>query len=490
MISTTAKPKVNSNGRAARGVAMFAVDEIRVGRRHRKDLGDVRELADSIEKVGLLHPIVVLGDKRLVVGQRRLEAFKLLGRDKIPANVAANVEEAYLLAAERDENTCRKAFTPSEIGSLTLEITKRERPAAAARMKASAQKAGKKSGAIRASNGGANCPSVKRDESKRATAIAAQAAGVSRHTAERAAAVVASGDKKLIAQMDRTGKVNSAHRSLLNRKKAAELEKKAAAAVAARPNGDPVWTIIDQDVLVGLQSARNHYQPPRLIFADPPYNIGVDYGEGAAADQLDDDEYLDWARTWLGLCADLLLPDGSLWVLIGDEYAAEYAVALKGLGLTIRSWIKWYESFGVNCHNNFNRCSRHLFYCVRDPKRFVFHAHVVNRPSDRQQKYADKRAAAAGKIWDNVWGINPVIPRLTGTCRERLPGFPTQLPLALVEPIVLCASEPGDTVLDPFSGSATTGVAAVRNGRKFIGIEKSELFAVRARQRLECANDL
>jgi site-specific DNA-methyltransferase (adenine-specific) len=53
-----------------------------------------------------------------------------------------------------------------------------------------------------------------------------------------------------------------------------------------------------------------------------------------------------------------------------------------------------------------------------------------------------------------------------------------------VEPIVLCASEPGDLVVDPFNGSGTTGVASVRNGRKYIGIDKSEAFIDLAQKRL------
>ena len=95
------------------------------------------------------------------------------------------------------------------------------------------------------------------------------------------------------------------------------------------------------------------------------------------------------------------------------------------------------------------------------------------------------QANPGGKLWDNVWGIEPAIPRLTGTCNERIPDFPTQLPLALVTPIVLCASDPGDLVVDPFSGSGTTGVAAICNGRRYVGIEKSEKFTELARLRLK-----
>jgi site-specific DNA-methyltransferase (adenine-specific) len=232
------------------------------------------------------------------------------------------------------------------------------------------------------------------------------------------------------------------------------------------------WEILNLDALDGLKSIVKSKTKARLIFTDPPYNIGIDYGGGKKADMLPPDKYTDWVQSWLRLCVDCLTDDGSLWVMIGDEYAAEYCLAIKSLGLEIRSWIKWYETFGVNCTNKFNRTSRHIFYAVKDCKSFVFDASAVNRPSDRQTKYGDKRASEKGKIWDDVWQI----PRLTGTCDERIPDFPTQLPLALVEPIVLCASVPGDLVIDPFNGSGTTGVAAVRNSRRYVGIDKSEEF--------------
>jgi site-specific DNA-methyltransferase (adenine-specific) len=255
---------------------------------------------------------------------------------------------------------------------------------------------------------------------------------------------------------------------------------KALAAAAGRDDDMPRWSLMNLDVMDGLASVRDEHGPARLIFTDPPYNIGIDYGDGERADRLDDVEYIKWASDWIGLCCDCLTDDGSLWVMIGDEYAAEYHAILRSYGLTIRSWIKWYETFGVNCSNKFNRTSRHIFYAVKDQKSFVFNPEPVTRPSDRQIKYGDSRAAVGGKIWDDVWQI----PRLTGTCAERIPDFPTQLPLALVEPIVLCASMPGDLVVDPFNGSGTTGVAAIRSGRKYIGIEKSEKFSDIAAERL------
>jgi DNA modification methylase len=261
-------------------------------------------------------------------------------------------------------------------------------------------------------------------------------------------------------------------REIRSDKRRQELE--VAAAKAVEHEGDrPKFSILHMDVIDGLESVRDEHGPARLIFTDPPYNIGIDYGDGEKADLLSSQAYMKWVRQWFGLCWDCLTDDGSLWVMIGDEYAAEYCTELKATGFTVRSWIKWYETFGVNCSNKFNRTSRHIFYAVKDEKSFVFNPEPVTRPSDRQTKYGDSRASAGGKIWDDVWQI----PRLTGTCSERIPDFPTQLPLALVEPIVLCASMPGDLVVDPFNGSGTTGVASIKNGRKYVGIEKSEKFA-------------
>lgn len=269
-------------------------------------------------------------------------------------------------------------------------------------------------------------------------------------------------------------------REIRSEKRRKQLEEAAAKATAEHAADRPKWSILNVDVIDGLETVRDEHGPARLIFTDPPYNIGIDYGQGEDADLLTPQAYMKWVRKWFSLCWDCLTDDGSLWVMIGDEYAAEYCTELKATGFTIRSWIKWYETFGVNCSNKFNRTSRHIFYAVKDEKSFVFNPEPVTRPSDRQTKYGDSRAASGGKLWDDVWQI----PRLTGTCAERIPDFPTQLPLALVEPIVLCASMPGDLVVDPFNGSGTTGVASIRNCRKYVGVEKSDKFADMADMRL------
>lgn len=275
------------------------------------------------------------------------------------------------------------------------------------------------------------------------------------------------------------GTVAQAKREIARTEKRAALEVKAAAVAASVVS--PMWEVIVSDCIKTMRDLEPG--SVRLIFADPPYNIGIDYGDHHD-DAMDPEDYVAWTEVWVSAAVRLLTPDGSLWFLINSEWADVVGGILREAGLHRRSWITWYESFGVNVANNFNRCSRHLFYTVKDPRNFVFNRDAVTRPSDRQLKYDDKRADPGGKTWDDVWGINPPIPRLTGTSAERIPDFPTQLPLALLLPIVGCASEPGDLVLDPFSGSGTTGAAAIRLGRRFIGIEQSATFACLSRLRL------
>ncbi|MGB4258336.1 MAG: DNA methyltransferase [Phycisphaerae bacterium] len=304
---------------------------------------------------------------------------------------------------------------------------------------------------------------------------AAKIAGTNRQYVSDAAKIVETkpelADKVLAGQMT----IPQAKAEIKREEKRKQLEAKAAEAPAASDS----WKIIHGDCIEELRKIED--SSARLIFADPPYNIGIDYGDGEQADRLDDDEYLDWCRQWIGACVSKLTPDGSFWLMICDEYADYFGIMLRQAGLYRRSWIKWYETFGVNCQNKFNRCSRHIFYCVKDPKRFVFNPDPVSRQSDRQAKYGDARANPAGKLWDDVWEI----PRLTDTCEERMPGFPTQIPLAITRAIVGCASEPGDLVIDPFSGSGSTGVGAIESRRKYVGIEKNEQFAKASTDRLK-----
>jgi site-specific DNA-methyltransferase (adenine-specific) len=232
-----------------------------------------------------------------------------------------------------------------------------------------------------------------------------------------------------------------------------------------------------------------------LAFADPPFNIGYEYDR--YHDRRACDDYLAWTEKWLAAVKRVLKPTGSFYVAIGDEYAAEMKVRLDGLGLTMRNWIVWHYTFGVNCTRKFNRSHAHIFYYVAHPKSFTFNADEVRVPSARQTTYADRRANPVGKLPDDTWVLRPqeddrffgpetdtwYVARVCGTFKER-GGHPCQMPLALLERIIQVSSNPGDLVLDPFAGSGTTLAAAKKVGRHYLGIELSENYAVLIRERL------
>ena len=110
-----------------------------------------------------------------------------------------------------------------------------------------------------------------------------------------------------------------------------------------------------------------------LAFADPPFNIGYEYD--VYHDRKERDDYLDWSREWIGAVHRVLKADGTFWLAIGDEYAAEMKVLFhRELGLSLRNWVIWYYTFGVHCTRKFARSHAHLFYVVKDPKRFTFMA--------------------------------------------------------------------------------------------------------------------
>ena len=102
----------------------------------------------------------------------------------------------------------------------------------------------------------------------------------------------------------------------------------------------------------------------RLIVADPPYNIGVNYGDHHD-DRMTPAEYVAWSGRWIQAAVRLLAPDGSLWLINDHRWSARLQIAMEAAGLHRRQTITWYETFGVNCTHQFNRCSRPLLCLAR-----------------------------------------------------------------------------------------------------------------------------
>jgi len=235
-----------------------------------------------------------------------------------------------------------------------------------------------------------------------------------------------------------------------------------------------------------------------LAFADPPFNIGYEYD--VYHDSKAYDQYLAWSREWIGAVHRVLKPDGTLWLAIGDEYAAELKIESQKLGFHIRSWVIWYYTFGVNCKTKFSRSHAHLFHFVKNAKRFTFRAsELENRiPSARLMVYGDSRGNPEGRLPDDTWILRPqdlaghftpdedtwYFPRVAGTFKERAGFHGCQMPEQLLGRIIRLCSHENETVLDPFSGSATTLAVAKKLGRRFLGFDLSADYVKQGTERL------
>ncbi|MGA3028242.1 MAG: MT-A70 family methyltransferase [Bryobacteraceae bacterium] len=208
------------------------IDQIQIGFRYRKELGDLRALADSIAEVGLLHPVVVTPEGRLIAGQRRLQACRQLGWADVPVTIVDLYQAA---RGEAHENFVRKDLLPSEIVALKRAIEPLERRSARERQGARAD---------------LGHPASEAEDAGEARDRIARYLGVGRTTIDRAEAVIEAAEEEpdeyghLVEQMDRTGKVAGAYRRLAVLKQAREL----GASPPALPTGpfqvivaDPPW---------------------------------------------------------------------------------------------------------------------------------------------------------------------------------------------------------------------------------------------------------
>jgi site-specific DNA-methyltransferase (adenine-specific) len=244
-----------------------------------------------------------------------------------------------------------------------------------------------------------------------------------------------------------------------------------------------------------------------LVATDPPYDIGYEYDE--YDDAPNEDAYLRWCANWFAQVHRVLKPDGTFWLIIGDERVAQLrmiatqhpflAEEFRTLfpAFHLQSWCVWYFTFGVACTNKFSRSHTHMLQFTKHKKKFTFNKDepLVRVPSSRQLIYNDARANPAGKLPDNTWVLAPLDlakaftptedtwleSRVCGTFKERQErgtyqenkAIP-QMPLKVMERIILASSKPGDVVLDPFCGTGTTGEAAVMHSRSFLGYELSK----------------
>ena len=218
-----------------------------------------------------------------------------------------------------------------------------------------------------------------------------------------------------------------------------------------------------------------------MIFADPPYflsndgfscqngqMVSVNKGEWDKSKDMAAD--LEFYEEWLRLCYALLKPNGTIWVCgtYHNIYMVGYMMQLIGYHILNNiTWEKPNPPPNLSCRF-FTHSTETLLWAKKDKKaKHTFHYDVMKAHNgDKQMKC--------------VWQFTP-----PGKLEKTFGKHPTQKPLALLERCILAASNPGDLIFDPFMGSGTTGVAALKHGRQFCGCEVETDYFELAQKRMK-----
>jgi DNA modification methylase len=245
------------------------------------------------------------------------------------------------------------------------------------------------------------------------------------------------------------------------------------------------------DCVRGLRErAAGAHVPYDLIFADPPFNIGVDYAsDGGKSDSKPWLDYRKFTVEWLDACARNLRPGGAMFVHVPDSIVALVDETMhQTLGMIRINWIVLHQEFGEYRDSNFIPSKCHLLYYIKPPKKLrTWNVREILEPSLRM-KIGDKRIHTAKYKGErpmlDVW-YGPYLGRVQGNNEERWRRHANQLPELYLARIIRCASKPGDRVLDPFCGSGTTAVVGHALGRFVETWEKVPALAKSARDRIK-----
>jgi len=212
-----------------------------------------------------------------------------------------------------------------------------------------------------------------------------------------------------------------------------------------------------------------------MIFADPPYNLSnggfsVHAGRMVSVDKglwdvskgfLDDYEF---HYRWLEACKRVLKPNGTLWVSGTYHSIYQCGHALQSLGYHILNDISWFKpNASPNLSCRFFTASHETIIWARKEKRAK---HIFNYQEMKNGDWPEDKLKKPNLQMRSVWSMGTPKPE-----EKKYGKHPTQKPLDLLKRIVLSSTNKGDVILDPFTGSSTTGMASVMHGRKFIGID-------------------
>lgn len=203
-----------------------------------------------------------------------------------------------------------------------------------------------------------------------------------------------------------------------------------------------------------------------LVFTDPPYNLGKDYGS-EVNDSLPQEAYFAWCMQWFMAVHRALKDGGSFYVMHYPEVAARWKQQLDGM-FTFRRWISWvYPSNIGHSGNNWRRSHRAILYYIKGSKVAYFDGEADAQPYKNPGDVRIKHLGKSGTTPYDWWEYNLV----KNVSEDKTP-WPNQLPVDLVRRAILTSCEPGGIVCDPFMGSGTTAVAAENAQRDWVGFDK------------------
>jgi site-specific DNA-methyltransferase (adenine-specific) len=206
-----------------------------------------------------------------------------------------------------------------------------------------------------------------------------------------------------------------------------------------------------------------------MIFADPPYflsgdgitcNAGkmVSVKKGNWDEKIDIDRKHKFNRKWIRLCKEVLKDNGTLWISGTMHNIYSIGMALEQEGFKIINNITWKKLNpppNISCRA-FTHSTETVIWAKKDMKK-----------SKHKFNYDVMKELNNGKQMKDVWETS-----LTKPSEKKYGKHPTQKPIELLERIILASTDENDLILDPFSGSGTTGIVANKLNRKYIGIEK------------------
>ena len=222
-----------------------------------------------------------------------------------------------------------------------------------------------------------------------------------------------------------------------------------------------------------------------LIFADPPYGIGKNFGN--KTDFFKDKyEYFEWAKKWIDECMRILKKDGTMYFMTSTQFMPILDNYVDDKYFIISRIVWCYDSSGVQAKSKFGSLYEPILMVTHSKKSkytFNYQDILIETNTGAKRKLIDYRKTPpqpynTKKVPGNVWDFSRVRYRM-----EEYENHPTQKPEELLKRIILASSNENDIVLDPFSGSFTTSAVALKLNRKTIGIETNlEYFKIGLRR--------